>query len=69
MLTPMQVSQLKQTQKEAADPQLKAQLAITLGVLGPTAQATGSRLIQFRPDAPPPAPMPPEKKDKEKEEK
>lgn len=66
MLNNVQVAQLKQAQKEATDPQLKAQLAITLGVLGPTARATGGRLIQFRPDAPPPAPpapMPPEKKD------
>lgn len=61
MLNRVQVTQLKQTYQAAGDPQLKAQLAITLGAFGPSANLTGSRLIQFRAD--PPAPlMPPEKK-------
>ena len=63
MLNRIQVTQLKQTYQGAADPQLKAQLAITLGAFGPSANLTGSRLIQFHADPPAPPPMPPEKKE------
>ena len=69
MLNRVQISQLKQAHREAADPQLKAQLAITLGALGPSANLTGSRLIQFRADPPAPPPLPEEKKGEKKEEK
>jgi hypothetical protein len=62
-----QVAQIKQAYKEAGDAQLKAQLAITLGAFGPSANLTGSRLIEFRPDSPAPQqPMPPEKKEEKK---
>jgi hypothetical protein len=66
MLNRQQIALVKQAYAQAADPQLKAQLAITLGAFGPSAQLTGSRLIQFRPDAPAP---PPEKKEEKKAEK
>jgi hypothetical protein len=66
MLNRQQIAQVKQAHAQATDPQLKAQLAIILGAFGPSAQLTGSRLIQFRPDAPAP---PPEKKEEKKEEK
>lgn len=66
MLNRVQVAQLKQAHGEAGDPQLKAQLAITLGAFGPSANLTGSRLIEFRPDPPAPLPMPQEKKEEKK---
>lgn len=69
MMNRVQVAQLKQAYKETADPQLRAQLAITLGAMQPSARLTGSRIIEFRPDAPAAAPMPPEKKEEKKEEK
>ena len=64
MLDKTAIGQVQQAYTKTGDPQLKAQLAITLGALRPSAQLTGSRLIQFRSDPPPPpAPMPPQKKD------
>ncbi len=69
MLDRAQVGQLKVAYNSATDPQLKAQLAVTLGALRPSAALTGSRLIEFRPDPPAPPPMPEEKKDEKKEEK
>lgn len=67
MLTRVQVNQIKQAYQGAADAQLKAQLAITLGAFGPSANLTGSRLIQFRPDPPAP-PMPAKKKEEKKDD-
>jgi hypothetical protein len=63
------VTELKSEYKNSADPQLKAQLAITLGALRSSPVATGSRLIEFQPAPAAPAPMPDPKKDEKKEEK
>ncbi|MCS7046062.1 MAG: hypothetical protein NZO58_06875 [Gemmataceae bacterium] len=55
------MSRLKKAYQEASDPQLKAELAITMGAFGPTTQLTGTRLLHFRPELP--APPPPKKED------
>jgi hypothetical protein len=65
LLAKPQVKNLKEALKtEEEDPALRAQLALVMGNLRLTPQATGVQLFEFRPD--PPAP-PPEKKEKEKE--
>ncbi len=63
MLDKAQSTALKVAFKSAQDdPALRTQLALVIGSMPPSAQATGVRLFEFRPD--PPAP-PPEKKEKE----
>ena len=47
------------------DPDLRAQLALVLGHLRPTAVQTGARLQDFQPDPPAAPPKKDEKKDKE----
>jgi hypothetical protein len=65
MLDKAQTTGLKAAFKNAdEEPALRAQLALLIGSMRPSAQATGVRLFEFRPDAPAP---PPEKKEKEKE--
>jgi hypothetical protein len=70
LLSRQQINQVKQAYQQAPEPQLKAQLALVMGALGPSAQLTGSRLVDFRPDVPAPmVPGPAEKKEKEKKDK
>lgn len=64
LLAKPQVDQLKAAFKaQAADPTLQAELALVMSSLRPSAQGTGLRLFEFRPD-PPPAPQ--EKKEEKK---
>ena len=67
MLDKAQTAALKEAYKTADDdPALKAQLALTIGSMRLSPQATGTRLFDFRPDLPM---APVEQKEKEKEEK
>jgi hypothetical protein len=67
LLNQAQINAVKQAYQEAKEPELKAMLAMVIGAMGPSAQLTGSRLVDFRPDAPAPPPEKEEKKDEKKE--
>jgi len=63
LLDTAQIRQLKQAYQTAKEPEFKAQLAMVMGALNPSAQLTGTRLFEFTPEVPAP---PPEKKEEEK---
>jgi hypothetical protein len=58
-----QIRQLKQAYQTAKEPAFRAQLAMVMGALNPSAQLTGTRLFDFTPEIPAP---PAEKKEEEK---
>lgn len=67
LLPRRQVEEVKAAYRDADDANLKSQLALVLGALRPTAQATGAQLYQYRPEPPAAAAEKAEKKEKEKE--
>lgn len=62
-LSKLQEADLRTSYQSEADQALKAQLALLVGSMRATPQATGQRLFEFRPDVQ--APPPPQKKDKD----